>query len=45
METRAIFAELLPRLESIELAGTPTSSATVFVGGLKTLPIRYRVRA
>ncbi len=44
LETRAIFAELLPRLESIELAGTPTSSATVFVGGLKTLPIRYRVR-
>jgi cytochrome P450 len=45
LETRAVFAELLPRLESIELAGTPTSSATVFVGGLKTLPIRYRVRA
>ncbi len=45
METRAIFAELLPRLESIELAGTPASSATVFVGGLKALPIRYRVRA
>jgi cytochrome P450 len=45
LETRALFAELLPRLESIELAGTPTSSATVVVGGLKTLPIRYRVRA
>ena len=45
LETRALFAELLPRLETIELAGTPTSSATVFVGGLKTLPIRYRVRA
>jgi cytochrome P450 len=44
LETRALFAELLPRLETIELAGTPTSSATVFVGGLKTLPIRYRVR-
>jgi cytochrome P450 len=44
LETRALFGELLPRLESIELAGTPTSSATVFVGGLKTLPIRYRVR-
>jgi cytochrome P450 len=44
LETRALFAELLPRLESIELAGTPTSSATVFVGGLKTLPIRYRLR-
>ena len=45
LETRSLFAELLPRLESIELAGQPTASATVFVGGLKTLPIRYRVRA
>ncbi len=45
LETRALFAELLPRLESIELAGTPKSSATVFVGGLKTLPIRYRLRS
>jgi cytochrome P450 len=45
LETRSLFAELLPRLESVELAGQPTSSATVFVGGLKTLPIRYRVRA
>jgi cytochrome P450 len=45
LETRALFAELLPRLVSIELAGTPTSSATVFVGGLKTLPIRYRLRS
>lgn len=44
METRALFSELLPRLESIELAGTPRSSATVFVGGLKALPIRYRLR-
>ncbi|HEX3793501.1 MAG TPA: cytochrome P450 [Acidimicrobiales bacterium] len=44
LETRALFAELLPRLESIELAGTPTSSATTFVGGLKTLPIRYTIR-
>ncbi len=44
LETRALFAELLPRLDGIELAGTPTSSATVFVGGLKTLPVRYRIR-
>jgi cytochrome P450 len=44
IETRAIFGELLPRLDHIELAGTPTSSATVFVGGLKTLPISYGVR-
>jgi cytochrome P450 len=41
LETRAIFAELLSRIDTIELAGTPTSSATTFVGGLKTLPIRY----
>jgi cytochrome P450 len=44
METRALFAELLPRLDDIALAGTPKSSATVFVGGLKTLPISYSVR-
>jgi len=45
LEIRALFAELLPRLESIELAGTPASSATVFVGGLKTLPVQYSMRA
>ena len=41
METRALFAELLPRLESVELAGQPEWVATTFVGGLKHLPIRY----
>ena len=44
METRALFAELLPRLESIELAGVPEWTATTFVGGLKHLPVRYRLR-
>jgi cytochrome P450 len=44
METRALFAELLPRLESIELAGSPEWTATVFVGGLKHLPVRYKFR-
>jgi cytochrome P450 len=44
METRAFFAELLPRLESIELAGRPEWTATTFVGGLKHLPIRYTLR-
>jgi cytochrome P450 len=44
METRALFAELLPRLESVELAGVPEWTATVFVGGLKHLPVRYRLR-
>jgi cytochrome P450 len=44
METRALFAELLPRLESIELAGRPEWMATTFVGGLKHLPIRYSLK-
>ncbi|MFC5749638.1 cytochrome P450 [Actinomadura rugatobispora] len=44
IETRAFFEELLPRLESIELAGTPEGTATTFVGGLKRLPIRYSLR-
>lgn len=44
METRSFFAELLPRLESIELAGEPEHVQTVFVGGLKHLPIRYTLR-
>ncbi|MFI0355211.1 cytochrome P450 [Actinomadura sp. 9N407] len=44
IEARAFFEELLPRLESIELAGTPENTATTFVGGLKRLPIRYSLR-
>jgi cytochrome P450 len=44
METRALFAELLSRLESIELAGRPEWVATTFVGGLKHLPIRYTLK-
>ena len=44
MELEAFFRELLPRLEHVELDGAPESMATTFVGGLKRLPIRYRVR-
>ncbi|AIY45383.1 cytochrome P450 [Mycolicibacterium fortuitum] len=44
MEMNSLFAELLSRLDSIELAGTPELSATTFVGGLKHLPIRYSLR-
>ncbi|BBY17543.1 cytochrome P450 [Mycolicibacterium litorale] len=44
MEMNSLFTELLPRLESIELAGPPELSATTFVGGLKHLPIRYQLR-
>ena len=44
MEIRALFAELLPRLDEIELAGEPRLSVANFVSGLKAMPIRYRMR-
>ncbi len=43
METQALFAELLPRLEHIELAGPVEGVPSTFVSGLKRLPIRYRL--
>ncbi|MGE0218783.1 cytochrome P450 [Mycolicibacterium sp.] len=44
MEINSFFSELVPRLESIELAGVPEFISTIFVGGLKHLPIRYSLR-
>jgi cytochrome P450 len=44
MEVSSFFAELLPRLKSIELTGGPQHVATTFVGGLKHLPVRYSLR-
>jgi cytochrome P450 len=44
MEVNSFFSELVPRLESIELAGDPQHIATIFVGGLKHLPIRYSLK-
>ena len=44
MELRAFLRELLPRLESIELAGEPQYTASTFVGGPKRVPIHYRLR-
>ena len=41
MEVNSFFAELLPRLKSIDLTGDPQFVATTFVGGLKHLPVRY----
>jgi len=45
MEVRAFFRELVSRLDSIELAGEPKKVQSVFVSGLKTLPVRYTLRA
>ena len=44
MEVNSFFSELVPRLESIELTGDPKHIATIFVGGLKHLPIRYSLK-
>jgi len=43
MEIRALFAELIPRLRSIEPAGPAELSRSIFVGGHKHLPIRYEI--
>lgn len=43
MELRTLFRDLIPRLEHAELAGAPGSMKTTFVGGTKSLPIRYRL--
>ena len=43
MEMRILFEELIPHLKSVELIGEPRRSASTFVGGPKTLPIRFRV--
>jgi cytochrome P450 len=44
MEMSALFRELLRRVESFELAGEPRYTQATFVGGLKSLPIRYKLR-
>ncbi len=42
MEMMALYEELFARVKSIELAGEPTHVRANFVGGPKTIPIRYR---
>ncbi len=41
MEMKILFNELLDRLDHIELAGEPKRANSTFVGGLKTLPLRF----
>jgi cytochrome P450 len=44
MEMRLLFEEIAKRVESAELAGEPKSMASLMVSGLKTLPVRYKLR-
>jgi cytochrome P450 len=43
MEMRILWEELIPRLESVELAGEPALSQAFFVNGPKRLPLRFKL--
>lgn len=42
LEMQAIYEELFSRVKSIELAGEPTFIKANFVGGPKSIPVRYK---
>jgi cholest-4-en-3-one 26-monooxygenase len=44
LEMMVAYKHLLPRIEEIELAGPPERLHSALVGGVKHLPIRYRLR-
>lgn len=44
MELSIFFQELLPRIRSLELAGEPKRTVGSFIGGPKTVPIRFRAQ-
>jgi len=44
MEIRILFAEILSRIDNIELAGPPAWVEANFVSGLKRLPVTYRAK-
>lgn len=44
LEMRILFEELIPRLKTVELTGEPRRSSSTFVGGPKTLPIKFTLQ-
>lgn len=44
LELEIAYKHLLPRIEEIELAGPPERLHSALVGGVKHLPIRYRLK-
>ena len=42
MEMQALYEELFSRVKQIELAGKPGYIKANFVGGPKSIPVRYR---
>ena len=45
LELQVMFRQLAERMESVELAGPTQRMRSSFVGGIKHMPIRYRIRA
>ena len=44
MEMAVAYKHLIPRLEEVELTGPPDRLWSGLVGGVKHLPIRYKVK-
>jgi cytochrome P450 len=44
LEIRALFTELLARVDRIELAGEPRLMHSILVSGPKNLPVRFTAR-
>jgi cytochrome P450 len=44
LEMRLFWEEILRRVDSIELAGTPKNSVSNFVCGPKNVPVRYKMQ-
>jgi cytochrome P450 len=44
LELRVIFRELAERLETVEPAGPVERMRSSFLGGVKRMPVRYRIR-
>ena len=44
LEVECFFKELLPRLKWIEFASEPEWVQAIFVGGLKSMPVRYEFK-
>ena len=43
LELQEIFSRLVPRLDEVELAGPVERMRSSFFGGIKRMPIRYRL--
>lgn len=44
LELRSLFTAMVEAIDTVELAGQPTTSKATFVSGHKSLPIRYTLR-